>query len=85
MTRFRSGEIKTLSLDKCVDYAQSINGLPATDMLHCIIDEQSSFVLRPSGTEPKLKSYIFVKANSHDEASSIEQNIANALAEEVNL
>ena len=80
-----AGEIKTLSLDKCVDYAQSINGLPATDMLHCIIDEQSSFVLRPSGTEPKLKSYIFVKANSHDEASSIEQNIANALAEEVNL
>lgn len=85
MTRFRSGAIKKLSLDKCVDYAQSVNGLPATDMLHCIVDEQSSFVLRPSGTEPKLKSYIFVKANSHDEANSIEQNIANALAEEVNL
>lgn len=60
------------------DYRQGINGLPESDVLRFII-ENGSVVVRPSGTEPKLKIYISVNADSKVSAESVEKAILNDL------
>ena len=44
--------------------------LPKSNVLAYKLDNGCSFVVRPSGTEPKLKLYIFAKAGSLDDAST---------------
>lgn len=61
------------------DYSKGINGLPASDVLKFFYAKDSvsgSVVIRPSGTEPKLKSYISVTAKDEDTAREIEAQIA---------
>ena len=43
--------------------------------------EGGSVVVRPSGTEPKLKTYISVVAGDEQEARAIEEKISEDLAE----
>ena len=38
--------------------------LPKSNVLKFILDNGSSFVVRPSGTEPKMKVYLAVRGNS---------------------
>lgn len=44
----------------CQDYAEGRDGLPKADVLKFIPESNCSVVARPSGTEPKMKIYIFV-------------------------
>lgn len=62
------------------DYEQSIRisdgvtsslTLPQSFVLKYIFDDGGWFVLRPSGTEPKLKIYIAIKADTKQEAESL--------------
>lgn len=39
------------------DYAEGADGLPATNMIRLVLDDRVRLLLRPSGTEPKLKMY----------------------------
>ncbi len=57
------------------DYSVGLNGLPKSDVLKFYLDN-GSVVVRPSGTEPKLKTYISVTAENFDQAKEIEQTIA---------
>ncbi|MCR5263904.1 MAG: phospho-sugar mutase, partial [Clostridiales bacterium] len=57
------------------DYSRGLNGLPRSDVLK-YYTECGSVVIRPSGTEPKLKAYISVTADSAEEASEIEKKIS---------
>ncbi len=66
---------------KCLDYAKGLDGLPKSDVLKYYLEGNSSVVVRPSGTEPKLKTYISVSASSMDEAKGIEKNIHDELSE----
>ena len=82
MKKFREGkdtfgDRKTESLK---DYSKGIDGLPASDVLKFFI-EGGSVVVRPSGTEPKLKTYISVVAGDEQEARAIEAKISQDLAE----
>ena len=82
MKKFREGKdtfggVKTESLK---DYSKGIDGLPASDVLKFFI-EGGSVVIRPSGTEPKLKTYISVVAGDEQEARAIEEKISEDLAE----
>ena len=61
------------------DYSVGINGLPKSDVLKFYTDS-GSVVIRPSGTEPKLKAYISVTAKDEDEARKTEKIISGEIS-----
>ena len=54
-----------------LDYAKGIDGLPAENMLQFVLEDNCSLIVRPSGTEPKLKTYIYVSAASEAQAMQL--------------
>lgn len=56
------GDYKILDVK---DYLEGINGLPKSNVLKFFIKD-ASIVIRPSGTEPKLKVYITIMGNKED-------------------
>ena len=78
MKAFR-GEISQFGgrkIVKLLDYAPGLDGLPKSDVLKFLLEGNCSVVVRPSGTEPKLKTYISVTAHSMDAARAVEEQIA---------
>ena len=59
-----------------LDYAEGLCGLPKSDVLKFKLEGNCSIVVRPSGTEPKLKAYISVSAVDRQESEAIEKEIA---------
>lgn len=51
--------IDNLELVEVVDYLEGINDLPKQNCLKYVYNDGSWFSLRPSGTEPKLKVYLY--------------------------
>ena len=81
MKDFR-GDIKTIGgrkVEKVLDYAPGLDGLPKSDVLKFLLDGNCSVVVRPSGTEPKLKTYLSVTADSMEEAIEGEKKICEDL------
>lgn len=56
---------------KTEDYGVGLNGLPKSDVLK-FFTVNGSVVIRPSGTEPKIKAYISVTAENRAKAEVIE-------------
>ena len=81
MGAFRSGlsKIAGRKVLKILDYSQGIDGLPKSDVLKYILEGNCSVVIRPSGTEPKLKIYISVSEESKEAAMVLENEIAGAV------
>lgn len=65
---------------KVLDYNRGLNGLPKSNVLKYLLEPNCSVVVRPSGTEPKLKIYISVSAESKKEAEELENKIARELS-----
>ena len=51
-------KINDTEIEKCNDYSLGIDGLPKSDVLKYFLKDGSTIIVRPSGTEPKLKMYI---------------------------
>ena len=51
---------------KVMDYSLGLEGLPRENVLKYVLEDQSWFCLRPSGTEPKIKVYFAVCETSAD-------------------
>ena len=58
-----------------IDYSEGYRGLPPANMREYKLSDGSRFLIRPSGTEPKLKVYIEAVGKDFDEAQSIESAI----------
>ncbi len=66
-------------IQKVLDYSQGLDGLPKSDVLKYLLEDGCSVVVRPSGTEPKLKTYISVCAPTRNEAQVLEAEISKQL------
>ena len=73
------GEFGGKNVEKVLDYSQGLDGLPKSDVLKYLLESNSSVVVRPSGTEPKLKVYISISAPSIDKARDVEKQIAEQI------
>lgn len=74
MQAFR-GDVKSFGGKKVaevLDYAQGLDGLPKSDVLKFLLEDNCSIVVRPSGTEPKLKIYVSVSAADKETAERVE-------------
>lgn len=76
MNDFHNGleEIGGMKVVKTEDYLPGLNGLPKSDVLK-FFTKNGSVVVRPSGTEPKLKLYISVTAEDKQAAEETERAI----------
>ncbi|MBR3430617.1 MAG: phospho-sugar mutase [Clostridia bacterium] len=73
---FSSAELPCI---RRTDYLNDPTGLPKSDVLEFILSEGEKFIIRPSGTEPKLKAYLFARGASQEAAESeldrLEKNV----------
>ncbi|RKD23086.1 phosphoglucomutase [Ammoniphilus oxalaticus] len=63
-------QIGSLGVTEVKDYQQGIEGLPKSNVMKFVMNDESWFAARPSGTEPKIKFYFGVKGASLDDATS---------------
>ncbi|MBR0463537.1 MAG: phospho-sugar mutase [Clostridia bacterium] len=82
MDGLRAGfdEIGGLKVTAVSDFSEGIDGLPKSDVLKYRLEGGSSVVVRPSGTEPKLKLYLSVSAKDRGAAEAVEKKLAAAFA-----
>lgn len=83
MHAFHKGldEIAGYRVVQTLDFTTGINGLPKSDVLKYMLEGNCSVVVRPSGTEPKLKTYISVSADNRELAKEKEERIFKALSD----
>lgn len=86
MDAFRNRPLKSIggvAVREIKDYTMGVDGFPSINMIKYFLDDGGWIALRPSGTEPKIKFYFGVAADS-DQASrsrleKMKQEIQRAL------
>lgn len=68
-------KIEELKLERMIDYNIDRTGLPKSNVLKYYYDDGSWFAIRPSGTEPKIKFYIYTKDLIRDKAIAKKEKI----------
>ena len=59
-----------------LEYLPGRDGLPSSDVLKFLLTGDCSLVVRPSGTEPKMKVYISVSAPDRAACEALEKRVA---------
>lgn len=83
MNTFRNNfkEVAGYKVKEVKDYDKGIEGLPRSNVLKMIMESGDSIVVRPSGTEPKLKVYMSICGKSIKENNQKYQVIIKELEE----
>ena len=59
------------AVEAVVDYGEGVNGLPKANVIEFDLEGGNKAIVRPSGTEPKIKLYIFAKGADAAEADAL--------------
>ena len=78
-------EVAGYKVTEYLDYSMGIQGLPKSNVIKFKLDNQSSVVLRPSGTEPKLKIYISASSKTEEEARLITGQISSYIEQKLSV
>lgn len=68
--------IANLYVQQYTDYLVGVHGLPSANVLEFDLDNEHKVIVRPSGTEPKVKVYVFTVGDTERQARSIDAHIA---------
>lgn len=81
MDRLRSGVsgFGGCAVVERLDYTDGLDGLPKSNVLKFVLSGGNVIVVRPSGTEPKLKAYLSIQADNRMKAVSAELSIAREM------
>jgi phosphomannomutase len=63
-------EVGGVAVSRIDDLLDGVDGLPPGDVLRLWLEDGSRIIIRPSGTEPKLKVYLDVRADTAAEATT---------------
>ena len=67
-------------VEKIVDYQNPATGLPKANVLEYRLENGAKLMVRPSGTEPKIKVYLSAVADSAAAADAINAKLADTAA-----
>ena len=58
-----------------IDYKDGVNGLPPANVIEFDLEGGNKAIVRPSGTEPKIKLYVFAKGENAAAADALLDDI----------
>ena len=61
-------EIGDMKLERTIDYLHDVTDAGVSDVLKYYMDDGSWYAVRPSGTEPKIKLYIYSKGETKEDS-----------------
>ncbi|MDF2927459.1 MAG: phosphoglucomutase [Paenibacillaceae bacterium] len=76
-------EINGRQVVEVLDYSKGLDGLPQENVLKYVLDDNSWFCLRPSGTEPKIKVYFAVCGKTGAESKEQLEALVQAVMQRV--
>lgn len=79
--RAKIGHFGEYTIEHCIDYASGIDGLPKSNVIKFILSSGSTIVVRPSGTEPKIKFYYSVVSDSMEVSKKLEKTLSAIMEE----
>ena len=71
-------EVAGYKVDKVIDYEADGTGLPKADVLEYRFANGAKLMVRPSGTEPKIKVYLSAVGDSEAAADAVNDKLAAA-------
>ena len=76
MDYFRTNELSEIaSFDERIDFLKDETGMPKAAVLLMRTESKSTFIVRPSGTEPKIKLYMYLEPKDLKIAKKFERLI----------
>lgn len=81
MEQLRKGalSLKTGAIKEVLDYKTGIGNLPKSNVIKMILENGSTLVVRPSGTEPKLKIYTSILGSNQDSVKLMDEEIVRSI------
>lgn len=77
--------VESLTVAEIIDYKHGVEGIGASNVLEYHLDDGSRFSIRPSGTEPKIKLYIYTHDLSEQRAKEKIDWILDVVSRRLNL
>lgn len=86
MEHFRANPLNSIddmNLEKTIDYLHQETGNAKSNVLKYYLDDGSWYAIRPSGTEPKIKLYIYSKDKNDKKAKEKIKSIEKVVTEKM--